>query len=873
VNKQYIIIAFCCFFYVSSYSQEINIIGKITDKNNRGIESASVSIFNQRNKNLAYNFSDQNGNFRLSFKYNFEDTIKIEISCLGYKKLVELIDLKNINHNFILQEKSETLREVVIESGKKIKINQDTTFIKVDNFTNKTEQTVEDILKKLPGIVIKKDGTITAHGKAIDKLLIEGEDIFDANYKILTKNLDAKVLEEVQIIDNFEDNPIFKKLNNSDKVALNLKFKKGFSNVWFGNVTVGASISEEKRWKEGITIGLLKNKIKGLYFNDFNNLGEKSTDLFSINVNNRNNFSSDRLEYKAKPLYNIENNEIQFFSKTQSIFNKALLNSLSFSSKLKKSISIRGMFFIGNDNQFQNSFATTKYNLGNNPIIFNENNYYLNKKKLSSSETEIKFKANEKNYITNLLIIKNNPSQVFNTLLFNYNQIAQDLNSKNFTFYNHFNYTLRISEKVVLNNYIYLGNDKVQERLNIKSPLLNKFFGIDTFANVKQIAKNRLSYFGIKSKVISKFKKIDFTNSIQFEYKKEELKNSLFTKDINVLNYQNDALFKTFSIYQENTLRYNFNNKIDLTASFNIQHSNLNFYSITKNIFNANPFINFSIKKTSIGNFTISYLENNTIPDINQLTTNFYLSDYRSFLLGTSYNNFLRSKTTLLNYYFYNDEKRYSLNISAYYINSKSILNTLNNITNDLSFISYVQTNGSKSYNTNISLVNYSPKLKLASKIENVSTWLRNPLNVNSNSFLYARGFTNLLKYSGTTYFKKPINLDFSISYNYFQSIFQSIKTKNSTCEGFLNINYKAKKTLILESNNSIYIVNNQNFFLNNIIFNFNPIESKLSFRLILNNIFNVKQFTNIIISDYTYYKYSTELVPRYLLFTMKYRF
>ena len=123
MNKQYIIIAFCCFFYVSSYSQEINIIGKITDKNNRGIESASVSIFNQRNKNLAYNFSDQNGNFRLSFKYNFEDTIKIEISCLGYKKLVELIDLKNINHNFILQEKSETLREVVIESGKKIKIN------------------------------------------------------------------------------------------------------------------------------------------------------------------------------------------------------------------------------------------------------------------------------------------------------------------------------------------------------------------------------------------------------------------------------------------------------------------------------------------------------------------------------------------------------------------------------------------------------------------------------------------------------------------------------------------------------------------------------------------------------------------------------
>ena len=324
------ITTFILLFSLFSFSQEITIKGIIKDNKNRGIQNASVSILDESDDFLGYAFTDENGLYSISFDKSKNETIKIEISCLGYKKIIQFINSRNQIQNYQLEEKIESLQEVVVESSKKIKINQDTTYIKVSSFGNKTEQTVEDILKKLPGIEVTKDGSIKAHGKTIDKLLIEGEDIFDKNYKMLSKNLDAKVLDEVQIIDNFEDNPIFKKINNSDKVALNLKLKKGLNNVWFGNVTLGSGIVSENRWKESLNLGLLKKKIKLFYFGDYNNLGEKATDLINANVIDKSSFSDDRFEYKAKSLYNISNNEVGFFSKTQSIFNNAFLNSLSF---------------------------------------------------------------------------------------------------------------------------------------------------------------------------------------------------------------------------------------------------------------------------------------------------------------------------------------------------------------------------------------------------------------------------------------------------------------------------------------------------------------------------------------------------------------
>ena len=174
-------IIFLFFFLLSftAFSQEINIKGTIKDSNDRGIQSASVLLIDDNENNLGYNYSDENGNYSISFAKPNSEKITIEISCLGYQKKVLNLNVKtNTIQNFTLVEKTETLKEVVIDANKKIRIEQDTTTIKVASFGNKTEQTVEDLLKKLPGIEVSKDGTIKAHGKTIDKLGFSLNNIF-----------------------------------------------------------------------------------------------------------------------------------------------------------------------------------------------------------------------------------------------------------------------------------------------------------------------------------------------------------------------------------------------------------------------------------------------------------------------------------------------------------------------------------------------------------------------------------------------------------------------------------------------------------------------------------------------------------------------
>lgn len=307
---QKIIFLFFWFASISVNSQEIVLTGTITDKEGLGIQNASIILLDSNNDNVDYAFTDVKGNYSLSYQKGNLSSLKLEVSCLGYSKTYKLIGVLSQVQNFVLERKVETLREVVVEANQKIKKEQDTTTIKTASFTNKTEQTLEDVLKKLPGIEVQQDGSIKAHGVAIDKLLIEGEDMFNKNYKLLTKNLDANVLDAVQIIDDYEDNPVLKKLNNSDKVALNLKLKKGKKNIWFGNVTLGAGIVSENRWKESLNLGLIRKEIKLFYLADYNNLGEKATDLVSSNVIENDIFGEDRLEYSAKSLFTINSNEI-----------------------------------------------------------------------------------------------------------------------------------------------------------------------------------------------------------------------------------------------------------------------------------------------------------------------------------------------------------------------------------------------------------------------------------------------------------------------------------------------------------------------------------------------------------------------------------
>lgn len=864
------------FFPLIILSQEIKLSGTIKNNQNRGIESASVVVLDDYGNTLSFTYSGENGDYDLVFDNPNNNQITVLVSCLGYTKKgmqQDVTSKKNITQSFSMEEKLESLKEVVIEANQKFKIDRDTTTIKVASFSNKTEQTLEDILKNLPGIEVQIDGSIKAHGKSIDKLLIEGEDLFDKNYKLLSKNLDAKVLDAVQIIDGFEDNPILKRMNNSDKVALNLKLKKDKQNIWFGNITVGAGLVSEDRWKEGINLGLLRNKIKLFYLADYNNSGDKATDQLRKAITENNLFGKDRYEKNAKTLYNINSNENSSFSKSQSVFNEAFFNSLSFTKKLKPNITMRGVGYFANDNQIQNSFSETIFNIGVNPISNTETNLYQSKKTLSSGELELKYFANQDNYFTNLLIYKNNPNRINADLIFNNSQIDQASKDKNQTFYNHLNHSYRISDTKILNNYVYFGNDIINQKSKITSPFLNQFLNASPDALGSQIADNSILYFGIKSKLISQYRKLEHTIGLQYENSKEILNNSFIIENNHTIDYENHTTLKQNIFSVENAIRYNFSRKIDFTASLNYTQNRFDTNSTTNNVTIFNPKASLNIKKTSLGNFTFSYTENNNLPEINCLTTNSQLTDYRIFRKGTSYEELLKNKALSFFHTLFNDEKRFSISSSFFYLKSEKLFNSESTITNNFNFENYILTKGGDSYNENFNIVNYFRTINLATKLETSQNWSTNPTKVNSSEFSSLNSYNSAYKFSGTTYFKLPINFDFGVNYNYFQSKFNGITTKNVTTDFFINSNYKISKTWLAEINSTYYQMNNNYYSFINAVINYNPEESRFSYRMILNNLTNENEFTLVSLDNYTSYKSTIKLVPRYFLFTAKYRF
>ena len=865
------------FFQSVLFSQEIKLFGIIKDNQNRSVSSASVVVLDNNENTLGYCYSEENGNYNLVFDKPSANNIMVLFSSLGYTKKEITVDLTSKKEFYLtveLEEKIEALNEIVIASDKKIKIDHDTTTIKIAKFGNNTEQTVEDILKKLPGIEVLKDGSIKAHGKSIDKLLVEGEDIFDNNYKMLSKNLDAKVLDAVQILDNYEDNPILKKMSNSDKVALNLKLKKDKQNVWFGNIMLGAGVISENRWKEGINLGLLRKKIKLFCLADYNNSGEKATDQLSTAINDNNIFGEDRYEKTTKLLYNISSNENNTFSKSQTVFNKALFNSLSFTTKVKSKVTMRGVGYFANDIQVQNSFSQTKYAIDDiSPIVNSEANNFYNRKTIASGEFEFKYYADQDNYITNLFIYKSNPNSISSDLIFNDSQISQSSKSKNQTFYNHLNHTYKLTDTKVLLNYVYFGNDNSNQKSKITSPLLNTFLNANTNDLVSQNANNSLLYFGLKSKLISRYNKLQHILAVQIDNNKEIKENDFLVNNNNNSVYENSTKLKQVQFSVDNALKYSFSKKIEFTTSLNYtqNHFNINAAANNKNV--LNPKAVLEIKKSIFGTFVFSFSENSTFPEINFLTTNYQLTDYRNFTKGTSYQNPIKNSVYSIMYTIYNDEKRFSINTNFVYLKSKSTYITENNITNNFNFGNYNLIDGGKNYNWSFNIINYFRKLKLATKLETFQSWNESLAKANSNVFIGLKAYSGIYKFSGTTYFKLPVNFDFGFGYNSSQTNFNNTISKNNSKDAFVNINYKITKTWLAELNSNFYYVSNKNYSFVNTIVNYTPENSKFSYRFILNNITNQNEFTITTLDNYITYKSSINLVPRYLLVTAKYRF
>ncbi|MES1216619.1 MAG: TonB-dependent receptor [Bacteroidota bacterium] len=285
------------FIITTALSQSASIKGTITDTSEKkNLPNAVVTLLNKKDSFLVnYTRSDKNGFF--SFNKIDSGDYLLWITYPKFADFAEPVKVKpaaDIDMGSVaLTLKSVVLQEVVVRANRAINIKGDTTEFTADSFHVREGATVEELLKTLPGLQVDSKGKITAQGKQVDKVLVDGEEFFGEDPTIATQNIGAKAVDKVQVFDTKTEADQLKGIGaagNSNK-TINIKLKDSSKKGYFGKLEAGSDFDKLLNGK------LMFNKFKGNQ--KFSVYGTKSnTSTGSLGWEDRNKMGiEDNYEY------------------------------------------------------------------------------------------------------------------------------------------------------------------------------------------------------------------------------------------------------------------------------------------------------------------------------------------------------------------------------------------------------------------------------------------------------------------------------------------------------------------------------------------------------------------------------------------------
>ena len=281
------------------FAQHAAIKGIVSDTSNReNLPNAVISVL-QTKDSILLKFTRSNTQGKFSLGNLPAGKFILLVTYPKYADYVEQITLTDTSvldlSKVALILKAKLLEEVVIKQKvSAIKIKGDTTEFTADSFHVQANATVEELLKKLPGIQVDKNGKITAQGETVQKVLVDGEEFFGDDPTLVTQNLRADMIDKVQVYDKKSDQAAFTGIDDGEKTkTINLKMKDNKKNGYFGKVDVGGGTAGY--YNEQVLFNLFKKKMKFSAYGILSNTGKTG-----LNWNDRDKYGesfASRLDY------------------------------------------------------------------------------------------------------------------------------------------------------------------------------------------------------------------------------------------------------------------------------------------------------------------------------------------------------------------------------------------------------------------------------------------------------------------------------------------------------------------------------------------------------------------------------------------------
>lgn len=269
-------------------SQDITLKGKLSDKESKGpIEGATITLTGSKDSlNPKTVLSDAKGNFEI--KGLVADRYRLVTSIIGYDIIIQNINLQASNKSplqFTLSKMAKDLNEVVLTAKKPVVVQRgDTLQFNASELKVNPDATAEDLIKKLPGVTIDKNGNVTAMGEQVRKVTVDGRDFFGDDATAALRNLPSSVIDKIQVFDRLSDQAQLTGFDDGNSTkSINIVTKANMRNGQFGRIYAGAGT--QGTYSAGGNVSMFKNNMRLTFVGMANNVNQQnfaSEDLLGI---------------------------------------------------------------------------------------------------------------------------------------------------------------------------------------------------------------------------------------------------------------------------------------------------------------------------------------------------------------------------------------------------------------------------------------------------------------------------------------------------------------------------------------------------------------------------------------------------------------
>lgn len=869
-------------------AQNSFITGSIKETKQLPINSASIILKDTTGKIISYTYSDEQGNYVLTI--NKRGVFVLYVNALGFEQKRTTLDFSNKIENqvinFFLSKKEEPLKEIVVESRRAITIKNDTIVFDAKSFALGNEQVVEDLLKRIPGINVLPDGTIKVGSREVEKVMIEGDDMFDRGYKILTKNMPFNPIEKIEVLQRFSNNKILKGIENSDKVAINLTLKQDFKRKWFGNLGVGHSFISEIRHDAKGNLMNFGKRDKYYFLTNINNIGFDATGdinhlIRSYHIDEPGNIGDD----ETANIYLFLGHSTPNLKQKRVNLNNSKILSLNSIINLTEKIKLTLMGFLNDDRALYFRNSLQMFNIGNINFENKEDFEGIRNRNVGFKKIQLLYNISQTKTLEYVGKYSNGIEINQSNLIFNNNILAENLNNNN----------ERLDKKILYSNKLKQNRSLLVSARYIsdRSPQIynvNQFLFQDIFTeranNIKQFSNNKMQYAGIEAHYFEK-KKIGDLLEIKIG---NQLRNDQLITQFELL--KNDTSL-AFPINFQNKLNYSVNNTF-ASLRYNLKLGNFNLRTQTEMHHIINHIVDDGIKKTQAPIFfvpkigvdwsinkknkiTSDYSYNTTNPGVLDIYSGYIQTNFRTFSKGISDFNQLNSSSFSLNYIYGNLGEKFFANTSLIYINNNDFLSTNAIVSPNYALSEKIIIKDRKFLNISSNIDYYLKQIKSNLKISVAHNSINFKNIVNNSELREVQNFITEYGFEIRSGFKGFLNYHFG-------SKWSQNKVKSNSEKYFINSMSFVDLSLKLNKNANIQLQCERYFFGSESnktnVYYFLDLETryvvknnKVNLFLSANNLFNTYSFTNFSINDISISRTEFRLQPRYLLIKIEYRF